>query len=69
MQVSRNPLLWPRASALKGFRAHLTVENQVILGHKSVERVTGAHKKQVLTYLRLTGMKLGLLSNSVLPTP
>ena len=48
-------------SFAEGFRAYLIVENKVILGLKSVERVTGAHKKQVLTYLRLTGMKLGFL--------
>jgi len=30
---------------------------------KSVECVTKAHKKQLLTYLRLTGMKLGFLLN------
>ena len=47
----------------EGFRADLIVEKKVILGLKSVERFTGAHKKQVLTYLRLTGMKLGFLLN------
>jgi GxxExxY protein len=47
----------------EGFRADLFVENKVILELKSVERVTGAHKKQVLTYMRLTGMKLGYLLN------
>ena len=39
------------------------MENRVILELKSVERTTRAHKKQVLTYLRLTGMKLGYLLN------
>lgn len=37
----------------------LIVGNLVIGELKSVERVTSAHKKQVLTYLRLTGLKLG----------
>ena len=37
--------------------------NLVIVELKSVERVTPAHKKQVLTYLRLTGRKLGYLLN------
>jgi len=36
---------------------------EVILELKSVERVNNAHKKQVLTYLRLTDMKLGYLLN------
>ena len=47
----------------EGFRADIIVENKVILELKSVERTTRAHKKQVLTYLRLTGMKLGYLLN------
>ncbi|HOW66390.1 MAG TPA: GxxExxY protein [Candidatus Paceibacterota bacterium] len=47
----------------EGFRADLIVENPVIVELKSVERVTPAHKKQVLTYLRLTGLKLGYLLN------
>ena len=47
----------------EGFRADLVVENKVILELKSVESVNKAHKKQVLTYLKLTGMKLGYLLN------
>ena len=47
----------------EGFRADLIVEDKVILELKSVETVSNAHKKQVLTYLRLTGFKLGFLLN------
>jgi len=47
----------------EGFRADLIVEGKVILELKSVERVSSAHKKQVQTYLRLTGCKLGYLLN------
>jgi GxxExxY protein len=47
----------------EGFRADLIVEGKVILELKSVERVIPAHKKQVQTYLRLTGCKLGYLLN------
>ncbi len=47
----------------EGFRADLIVEDKVILELKSVETVSSAHKKQVLTYLRLTGLKLGFLLN------
>ena len=47
----------------EGFRADLIVEGKVIVELKSVEMVSNAHKKQVLTYLRLTGMKLGYLLN------
>jgi GxxExxY protein len=45
----------------EGFRADLVVEGKVIVELKSVEKVNPAHKKQLLTYLRLTGMKLGYL--------
>ena len=47
----------------EGFRADIVVAGKVILELKSVERVTPAHKKQIQTYLRLTGMKLGFLLN------
>ena len=47
----------------EGFRADLIVEGTVIVELKSVERVTPAHKKQLLTYLRLTGLRLGYLLN------
>ena len=47
----------------EGFRADLMVENKVIIELKSVEKVIPAHKKQILTYLRLTEMKLGYLLN------
>ena len=47
----------------EGFRADMIAEDRVILELKSVERVTEAHKKQVQTYLRLTGRKLGYLLN------
>ena len=46
-----------------GFRADLLVENLVIIELKSVEKVQPLHKKQLMTYLKLTGMKLGLLAN------
>lgn len=47
----------------EAFRADMIVENTVILELKSIESVTKAHKKQLLTYLRLTGMRLGFLLN------
>ncbi len=47
----------------EGFRADIVVDNKVILELKSVESVSNAHKKQVLTYLRLAKMKLGYLLN------
>lgn len=47
----------------EGFRADLIVEQKVIVELKSVETVHPAHKKQLLTYLKLTGLKLGYLLN------
>ena len=43
------------------FRADLIVENCVIIEIKSVDRNAPIHKKQVLTYLKLSGIKVGLL--------
>ena len=47
----------------EGFRVDILVENKVIIELKAVESINKAHKKQVLTYLRLTGCKLGYLLN------
>jgi len=47
----------------EGFRADLIVEDKVIVELKSVEKVLPVHKKQLLTYLRLTDRRLGLLIN------
>ena len=47
----------------EGFRADLIVEGKVIVELKSVEKINPAYKKQLLTYLKLTGLKLGYLLN------
>jgi GxxExxY protein len=46
-----------------GFRADLIVNSLVLIELKSVEALTDVFKKQTLTYLRLTGLRLGLLMN------
>ena len=46
-----------------GFRADLIVEGAVIVEIKSVEKLNRAHWKQLLTYLRFSRLKLGLLIN------
>jgi GxxExxY protein len=51
----------------EGFRADLIIEGKVIVELKSVETVHPAHKKQLLTYLRMTGLKLGYLLNFGVP--
>ena len=57
------PIVYHGLQFDEGFRADLMVEGKVILELKSVETITKAHQKQVLTYLRLTGKKLGYLLN------
>jgi GxxExxY protein len=47
----------------EGFRADLIVERLVIVEIKSVERLAPVFKKQVLTYLKLSGIQVGLLIN------
>lgn len=46
-----------------GFRADIIVNNIVLIEIKSVENLAEVHHKQVLTYLKLTGIKLGILVN------
>jgi len=57
------PIKYQNIKFDEGFRIDIMVENKVIIELKSIESVTRAHKKQVLTYLRLTGLKLGYLLN------
>ncbi|MGO8593988.1 GxxExxY protein, partial [Rhizobium ruizarguesonis] len=46
-----------------GFRADLIVEDTVLVELKSIAKLEDVHFKQVLTYLKLTKLKLGLLIN------
>ena len=46
-----------------GYRADLIVEEKVIIEIKSVETIAPVHPKQLLTYLKVADMKLGLLIN------
>jgi GxxExxY protein len=57
------PLVWENLKMEIGFRADLIVENKVIVELKSVEKIMPVHPKQLLTYLKITGIKLGLLIN------
>ena len=49
----------------EGFRADLVVDNRVIVEPKSVELLARAHSKQLLTYLKLSGLGVGGVRNSV----
>ena len=57
------PVVWKDLKMELGFRADLIVEDKVIIELKSVEAIAPVHKKQLLTYLRLMDLKLGLLIN------
>lgn len=57
------PVVYERVKLEEGFRADIIVENKVIIEIKSVESLAPVHKKQLLTYLRLTNKRLGLLIN------
>jgi len=46
-----------------GFRADVIIENKVIVELKSIENIMPVHKKQLLTYVKLTKFKFGLLLN------
>jgi GxxExxY protein len=51
-----------------GFRIDLLVEQRVVVELKSVENLAAVHLKQVLTYLRLMDLRIGLLINFGAPT-
>jgi GxxExxY protein len=57
------PLIHEEIKMEVGFRADVIVDNKVIVELKSVESLADIHYKQVQTYLKLTGLKLGLLVN------
>jgi len=57
------PLVWKDIDMGVGFRADLIVEKILIIELKSVETIAKVHPKQLLTYLRITEIKLGLLIN------
>ena len=66
LKVSRQvplPVIYEEVRLEEGYRIDLLVEDMVVIEIKSIEMVAPVHKKQVLTYLRLSGRNLGLLIN------
>jgi iron complex transport system substrate-binding protein len=51
-----------------GFKVDLLVENRVVVELKSIEKLAPVHSKQLLTYLRLLQLRVGLLINFGAPT-
>ena len=46
-----------------GYRVDLLIEDELIVALKSVRRLEGIHEAQLLTYMKLSGIKVGLLMN------
>ncbi|EJL60277.1 GxxExxY protein [Flavobacterium sp. CF136] len=61
------PVVWDEIKLDIGFRTDLIIENKLILEIKSIEKITEVHAKQIMTYLKITKMKLGLLINFNVP--
>jgi len=57
------PVIWRGKQLNLNYRTDLIVENKVIIEIKSVQEIHPVHPKQLLTYLKLSGLKLGLLIN------
>ena len=57
------PVVYETVKMELGFRADIIVEKKVIIELKSVESLQSVHSKQLLTYLKVSGLKLGLLIN------
>jgi GxxExxY protein len=57
------PVIYKQIKLEYGYRIDLIVENKVIIELKAVEELTSNHKAQLLTYLKLSKIKLGLLVN------
>jgi len=61
------PLIYRNLRFESGFRADLIVANRILVELKAVEQFQPIHQAQVITYLRLTGLKTGLLINFNVP--
>ena len=57
------PLVYKSVRIDCGYRADVIIADKVLVEVKAVETVTDLHKAQLLTYLRITGMKVGLILN------
>jgi len=57
------PLIYEEIRLECGYRIDILVENKVVVELKTVESFTDVHTAQVLTYLKLSGCKVGLLIN------
>lgn len=66
LQVKRQvpiPIVYEGITFEGAFRADLVIADKVLVELKSVEQISKAHRKQIQTYLRLTGLKVGYILN------
>ena len=57
------PLIYEEVKLEAGYRIDILVENQIIVEVKSLDALAGVHLAQILTYMKLSGCRLGLLVN------
>ena len=57
------PIIYKQLKLDQGFRTDLIVEDQVIVEIKAVDALSDVHYAQVLSYLKISGCKIGLLMN------
>lgn len=57
------PMIYEEIKMEVGYRLDILVNNKVIIEIKSVEHLLDVHHKQIITYLKLSGLKLGILVN------
>jgi GxxExxY protein len=57
------PVIYEEVKMEIGFRLDILVQKKLIIELKSIDLISPVHKKQLITYLKLTGLKLGLLIN------
>jgi GxxExxY protein len=57
------PMIYDEVKVEVGYRIDILVENKVIIEIKSVETLLNVHHKQLITYLKLSGYKIGILVN------
>ena len=62
------PVQYKGRSIPLGFRSDIVVADAIIVEIKAVAAIVPAHEAQLLTYLRMSGMRLGLLMNFHAPT-
>ena len=62
-EEARIPIVYRNAEIDCGYRADVIVEDKVLMELKTVERLIPIHEAQLLTYLKLAGLRVGILAN------